>query len=129
LLLDLGYERQQLPMGGEARAARGELRGWLAWGAGSYHWFVYAGPSLGLSVQRGETRNLPAPSSLLRVLWGFGLEGGAGWCFSRRLAVELSASTSVTPRALSGRFYVDDQEVLRPSVISAQVGLAAGYAF
>jgi hypothetical protein len=129
VLLDLGYQHEALPMGGEARAARGELRGWLAWSVRRDPWLAYLGPSLGLSLERGETRGLPERSSLLRVLWAGGLEAAGVWCISPRLATELSFAFSATATSLSGRFYVDSREVLGPQALSAQVGLAAGYAF
>ena len=129
LLFDVGYERERLTLGGEARAARSELRGWLALRTQSHPWFAYAGPSVGLALQRGETRNLPERSSLLRVLWAAGLESGAVWCVSPHFALELSGALTATLAPLSGRFYVDDREVLELRVLSGQIGLAAGYAF
>jgi hypothetical protein len=129
LLFDAGYEREQLPMGGEARAARGELRGFLAWTTRRYPWIAYLGPSLAMSLQRGETRNVAPHSSRLRALWAGGGEGGVAWSLSRQLALELSGSVALTAPALSGRFYVNSREVLPARVLSAQVGLAAGYAF
>lgn len=129
LLFDVGFEHEQLAMGGDARAARGELRAWLAWRTRTYPWFLYLGPSLGLGLQRGETQNLPERSSLLRAFWAAGLETGGVWCVSPHLGVELSGALSATWPSLWGRFYVDDREVLELRVLSAQIGLAAGYAF
>lgn len=129
LLLDLRRESERLPMAGEARSRRAELRVWVAWGAHRHPWLGYAGPSLGVTFERGETRNLPEQSALLRALWAGGLEAGGAFCVSRRFALHGALSLTYKALPLSGRFYVDDREVLRREPLQLQLGLGAGYAF
>jgi hypothetical protein len=129
LLLDLRGESERLPMAGEARASRAELRGWLAWSVERYPWFGYAGPSLGLSLERGETRDLPQRSTLVRALWAGGLETGGFFSLAPRFGLYWAGSLTFRPAPLSGRFYVDEREVLRPATVQFQLGFGAGYSF
>jgi hypothetical protein len=129
LFFDTSSERESLARGGEALALGAELRPSFAWRFGSTPWWFSGGPNLSLRLQRGKTRNVPEHSDQLRALWAGGVEAGAGLRVSGRFALLLSGSALAMFRPLSGRFDVNDVEVLRPSLLQVQVGLGAGYAF
>jgi hypothetical protein len=129
VLFDLGRETEVLPLGGRVSAKSSQLRAFLGWGRAFGPLFAYVGPGVGLCLQRGEARELPRNRELLRASWAAGIESGFAVLIDRRFLVQTTAALAFELRPLSGKFYVEEQEVLKTAAIQAWVGLGAGYAF
>jgi hypothetical protein len=126
---DLAHETQALRRGGRVEASSSQTRAFLAWGLPFGPLLTYAGPGFGLRLQRGQAEDLPRSTDLFRAIWTGGLEAGLAVHIERRFVIQAAGALELTLRPLSGKYYVEDEEVLRPSSIQGWVGLGAGYAF
>jgi hypothetical protein len=88
---------------------------------------TYVGPGVCLGIARGSGDGLPQRNSGYRATWTLGLDAGAqwvtddGWSFGAAAALDISV--------LSGRFYIDGQEVLAQEPVRGWFGMSLGHAF
>jgi hypothetical protein len=88
---------------------------------------TYVGPGVSLGISRGSGDGLPQRSSGYRATWAVGVEAGAQWVIDDGWSIGASAALDVS--ILSGRFYIDGQEVLAPERLRGWLGMSVGHAF
>jgi hypothetical protein len=129
LHVGLMSESEEPAGGGEVSSRDATLRAYLAWGPklGPVH--TYIGPGFRFGISRGSGRGLPQRDVGYRAMSGAGLDAGAIWVTSDGWSFGASAALDVSFPELSGRFYIDGQEVLEPKPLRGWIGMAVGYAF
>lgn len=111
----------------EARAAASRLS-W-AWTLVLPPGVLRLGPTASVTLQRATTRGLTYQTDRLRALWAAGVETGFRLPISRKLFLEASTSLDVLLPGVSGKFFVEDREVLAPRSLTLGGALAFGYAW
>ncbi len=128
--VSLKPEEEYLNGGARVTADTLALRGFVAWSnrLGPTRWYV--GPSLGCAFQQGRSHELPETTGQqVRALWSLGLEAGWTIPFTSRWFLQVAARTELGLPFLSGKFYVEGNEVLARAPIDLGVGLGLGYGF
>lgn len=117
----------------QERAPRGvsvEARSWaarssLAWRFTLPPGVLHLGPSVSLAVQHATTLGLASQTDRTRVLWSAGAEAGFVAPLGSRLFLEAGISADVL--ASSGRFFIEEREVLSPRWLTLGGSLGLGY--
>jgi hypothetical protein len=88
---------------------------------------TYVGPGVCLSVARGSGDGLPQHNSGYRATWALGVDAGAQWVTDDGWSFGAAATLDIS--VLSGRFYIDGQEVLAQEPVRGWFGMSVGHAF
>ncbi|HEX2671407.1 MAG TPA: hypothetical protein VHM25_11075 [Polyangiaceae bacterium] len=118
-------EPRGVSVAARAAAARASFAWRLALPPGLFH----LGPAVTLAVQRASTDGLNQHTDRTRALWMAGVEAGFLVPFGRHLFVEASTSLDFLVPGGSGRFFVDNREVLPPRTLTLGWALGLGYAW
>jgi hypothetical protein len=129
LQVGLLSEGENLAAGGRASSRDATWRGYAAWGAQFGPVRTYAGPGIRLGVSRGTGLDLTRSKVGYRAMTGAGLDAGAIWVTDEGWSFAVSAALDVWFPELSGRFYIDQQEVLELEMVRGWMGMAVGYDF
>jgi len=125
--LDLKSEQQALAQQATVSAWGGEVSGLLAYRHSLGSSSAYLGAGLLAQLQQGQSDGLSNQATQTRGVWSGIAE--AGWLMPFAGGWWLSALTrgSVAIPGLSGQFYVQNREVLRPKAVDLSFGLGLGY--
>jgi hypothetical protein len=122
-------ESEDLAPGGRASSRDATLRAYGAWGARLGSVRTYVGPGVRFGVSRGTGLDLTRGKEGYRAMTGAGLDAGAIWVMDEGWSFAASVALDVWFPKLSGRFYVDEQEVLELETVRGWMGMALGYDF
>jgi len=111
----------------EARAASTRLS--LAWTLPIAVGRLRLGPTASLTLERASTFGLAYRTDKTRAIWSGGIEAGFLVPISRSLFVEATSSLDALVPGVSGKFYVQEREVLVPRDLTLTGALAFGYAW
>lgn len=127
LHVGLRAQREGLPGEGEVSSRDVSWRINAGWGPRLGPVRTYVGPDVSLGIARGSGSGLPQRSSGYRATWAVGIDAGAQWVLDDGWALGASAALDVS--ILSGRFYIDGQEVLATERLRGWLGMSVGHAF
>jgi hypothetical protein len=126
---DLTSQEEPLAPGGGARSWQMGSRVFVAWTFESGPWHAYAGPAWATALERGTTFGVPETHSRFRVVNSLGLDMGFHAALGRRWFFTSTARLDWRIPWASGRFIVDEREVLTPARFAFGAGVGFGYAF
>lgn len=121
-------EKEELERGGSVELSSFNLQGHAGWGPRLGALRTHVGPSFRLMLDRGSAQGLPEVDTRYRVVPAAGLHAGAIGNLSGRTFWTASFALDWSIRALSGRFVIEEREVLRPRRMQAWAGIGVGYA-
>jgi hypothetical protein len=127
LHVGLRSETQGLAGNGEVSSRDASWRIHAGWGPRLGPVRTYVGPGVCLGIARGSGDGLPQRSSGYRATWAAGLDAGALWVTTEGWSFGAAAALDVA--MLSGRFYIDGEEVLAPERVRGWFGMSVGHAF
>lgn len=87
------------------------------------------GPTTSVNLQRATTHGLSYRTDRTRALWTAGVETGFRMPVSRKFFFDASLSLDVLLPGVSGRFFIDEHEVLVPRALTLGGIFAFGYAW
>jgi hypothetical protein len=129
LRLGLVPLQERDPRGAEVEARSTGSRVSWAWTLALPPGVLRLGPTASVILQRATTQGLTYRTDRTRALWGAGVEAGFRLPLSRKLFFEASTSLDVLIPGVSGKFFVQDREVLAPRSLTLGGALAFGYAW
>lgn len=127
LHVGLRSETEGLSGEGEVSSRDASWRIHAGWGPQLGPVRTYVGPGFSLGVARGSGDGLPQRNSGYRATWAVGIDAGAQWVIAEGWSFGAAAALDVA--MLSGRFYIDGQEVLTPERVRGWLGMTVGHAF
>ena len=101
----------------------------FAWRVALPPGLLHLGPAVSLTVQQATTHGLTQQTDRTRALWMAGVEGGLVVPVGHDLFVEAATSLDFLVPGASGRFFVDNREVLPPRALTLGWSLGFGYAW
>ncbi len=129
LSLDLTRREEQLVRGASARTSGVSAHAFVAWSAELGGSFIYGGPSISVSLERGAGSELAGRRDQLRAVWAGGITGGLAIALGRQLFFTWSSNLDVRIPGAAGAFVVQEREVLAPRPLLWSWGIGVGYAF
>lgn len=117
------------PRGAHVAAKAFASRASFAWRLAVPPGLIHLGPAVSLTIQRATTDGLANQSDRTRALWMAGVEAGFAVPVGRRFFVEAGASLDFLVPGASGRFFVENHEVLPPRDLTLGWSLGLGYAW
>lgn len=123
----LRSQTQALAGAGEVSSHDASWRVNAGWGPRLGPVRTYLGPAISLDVARGSGEGLERQKSGLRATWAAGVELGGLWVTSDDWSFGAAAALDVS--VLSGRFEVDEREVLALERVRGWFGISVGHAF
>jgi hypothetical protein len=117
--------QESAPRGASVEARPVAARAGVAWRLALPHGLVHVGPVVQLSVEQATTQGLVSQSDHVRAGSSAGLESG----FVASVSPSLFIQTAVAAELLvsSGRFFIEDREVLVPPALTVGWSLGIGY--
>ena len=117
------------PRGARVVARTGAAQASFAWTLALPPGLLHVGPAASLTVQQATTYGLTQQADRARALWMAGIEAGFAVPLGRDLFVEAATSLDFLVPGASGRFFVDNREVLPPRALTLGWSLGFGYAW
>jgi len=111
----------------EARSVASRLS--LAWTLALPAGLLRLGPTASVTFQRASTYGLAFRNDRTRALWTGGIEAALVLPVSRRLFLQAAASLDLLVPGVSGKFYVDEHQVLQPRELTLGAAFGFGYAW
>jgi hypothetical protein len=117
--------QESAPRGASVEARPVVARAGLAWRLALPPGLVHVGPVVQVSVEQATTRGLVSQNDHFRARWSAGLESG----FVAPVSPSLFIQTAVSAELLvsSGRFFIEEREVLIPPALTVGWSLGFGY--
>lgn len=121
----LASTEERVPRGASVEASAIAARSGLAWRLALPPGVGYVGPMVSVALERATTQGLASQSERTRALWSGGLESGFALPVSRSLFIQTAVSAEF--RVGSGRFFIENQEVLAPPWLTLGWSLGVGF--
>jgi hypothetical protein len=117
--------QESAPRGASVETRPVAARAGLAWRLALPPGLLHVGPVVQLSVEQATTQGLASQNDHVRARWSAGLESGFVAPVSRSLFVQTAVSAELL--ISSGRFFIEDREVLVPPQLVVGWSLGMGY--
>jgi hypothetical protein len=117
--------QESAPRGASVEARPIVARAGMAWRLALPPGLVHVGPVVQVSVEQATTQGLVSQSDHIRARSSAGLESGFVAAVSRSLFVQTAVSAELL--VSSGRFFIEDREVLVPPSLTVGWSLGIGY--
>jgi hypothetical protein len=115
------------PPGGVARSTSIPARASLGWGKDLGWSYLFAGPEILASFDRGSVSGVAQPGDASRIVLGLGVGAGALIWLKKPLALSVDASVDGTLPLATSQFVVSNQEVLRQQWVQGLFSLGLTY--
>jgi hypothetical protein len=116
---------ESVPRGASVETRPVAARAGMAWRLALPPGLLHVGPVVQVSVEQATTQGLVSENDHVRARWSAGLESGFVAPASRSLFVQAAVSAELL--ISSGRFFIEDEEVLVPPALMVGWSLGIGY--